>query len=136
MASLPKRTRPASGSRPERTDHARGHVGLQIGRLVRQPRDAQGLTLAEAAASADISPAMLSRIETGRVTPSLETLVSLCGTSAIEERGSADQLEIGARDEREGDGAQGFREASLVLETGAGLFVEHPWSEGLKHRAR
>ena len=58
-------------------------VGLHIGRVVRQLRDSQGLTLAEAAAAADISPAMLSRIETGRVTPSLETLVSLSGALGV-----------------------------------------------------
>ncbi len=62
---------------------ARGEVGLQIGRVVRQLRDAQGLTLAQAAASADISSAMLSRIETGGVTPSLETLVSLSNALGV-----------------------------------------------------
>src|SRR6185503_9987199 len=58
-------------------------VGAQIGRVVRQLRDSQGLTLAEAAARASISAAMLSRIETGRVTPSLETLVSLSAALGV-----------------------------------------------------
>ena len=67
----------------ERHSEGRGSVGLQIGRVARQLRDAQGLTLAEAAARADISPAMLSRIETGGVTPSLETLVSLSAALGV-----------------------------------------------------
>jgi transcriptional regulator with XRE-family HTH domain len=61
----------------------RADVGLQIGRVVRQLRESQGLTLAECAASADISPAMLSRMETGGVTPSLETLVSLAAALGV-----------------------------------------------------
>ncbi len=67
----------------ERGSEGRGDIGLQIGRVARQLRDSQGLTLAEAAASAGISPAMLSRIETGGVTPSLETLVSLSAALGV-----------------------------------------------------
>jgi DNA-binding XRE family transcriptional regulator len=49
----------------------------QVGATVRRLRAAQGLTLAELAGSAAISPAMLSRLEHGDVSPSLETLVAL-----------------------------------------------------------
>jgi transcriptional regulator with XRE-family HTH domain/quercetin dioxygenase-like cupin family protein len=83
MSSPIKRTRAPGGTKVERDSQGRGDVGLQIGRVARQLREAQGLTLAEAAASADISPAMLSRIETGRVTPSLETLVSLSAALGV-----------------------------------------------------
>jgi transcriptional regulator with XRE-family HTH domain len=72
-----------AGTKVERETRSAEDVGMQIGRVVRQLRDSQGLTLAEAAAAADISPAMLSRIETGRVTPSLETLVSLSGALGV-----------------------------------------------------
>jgi transcriptional regulator with XRE-family HTH domain len=75
-------------------------MGLQIGRVVRQLRDSQGLTLAEAAGAANISAAMLSRIETGRVTPSLETLVSL--SSALGVRPATLLQDLGA----DSDGAQ------------------------------
>ena len=48
-----------------------------IGRVARRIRDELGLTLANVAQQAGISPGMLSRLETGRVSPSLETIVSL-----------------------------------------------------------
>ena len=83
MSSPTKRSRHAAGAKVERPAPAAEEVGAQIGRVVRQLRDSQGLTLAEAAGAADISAAMLSRIETGRVTPSLETLVSLSGALGV-----------------------------------------------------
>ena len=48
-----------------------------IGRVARRIRDELGLTLATVAQQARISPGMLSRLETGRVSPSLETIVAL-----------------------------------------------------------
>src|SRR5688572_29606594 len=48
-----------------------------IGRVARRVREELGLTLASVAQQAGISPGMLSRLETGRVSPSLETMVSL-----------------------------------------------------------
>lgn len=59
-------------------------VVQQVGATVRRLRAAQGLTLAELAGSAAISPAMLSRLEHGDVAPSLDTLAALAealGTS-------------------------------------------------------
>jgi DNA-binding XRE family transcriptional regulator len=59
-------------------------VVVKVGAAVRRLRTAQGLTLAEVARSAAISPAMLSRLETGDVAPSLDTLAALAealGTS-------------------------------------------------------
>ena len=50
---------------------------LDLGRTARRLRENQNLTLADVAARAGISSAMLSRLETGRVSPSLETLVAL-----------------------------------------------------------
>lgn len=52
-------------------------LAAQVGATVRRLRAAQGLTLAELASSADISQAMLSRLERGSVSPSLETLAQL-----------------------------------------------------------
>lgn len=52
-------------------------LAATIGNTARRLRVAQGLTLTEVAASAGISAAMLSRVETGDVSPSLETLDAL-----------------------------------------------------------
>ncbi len=60
-------------------------VALQVGRNVRRLRQERGVNLSDLAASAGISLAMLSRLEKGDVTPSLETLVALgeaLGTNA------------------------------------------------------
>ncbi|MEP7311793.1 MAG: XRE family transcriptional regulator [Pseudomonadota bacterium] len=52
-------------------------VAAQVGSSARRLRMAQGLTLAEVSLSAGISQGMLSRLETGDVSPSLETLAAL-----------------------------------------------------------
>jgi transcriptional regulator with XRE-family HTH domain len=52
-------------------------LAASVGASIRQLRTAQGLTLADVAARADISQAMLSRVETGAVSPSLETVAAL-----------------------------------------------------------
>jgi transcriptional regulator with XRE-family HTH domain len=49
----------------------------QVGATVRRLRAAQGLTLADVAGMAAISPGMLSRLEHGDVSPSLDTLAAL-----------------------------------------------------------
>ncbi|MEQ1715134.1 MAG: XRE family transcriptional regulator [Hyphomicrobium sp.] len=48
-----------------------------IGLQVRQQRKEAGLTVAELATAADISPGMLSKIENGQISPSLGTLQTL-----------------------------------------------------------
>jgi len=50
---------------------------IDLGRTARRLRESQSLTLADVARRARISSAMLSRLETGRVSPSLETIVGL-----------------------------------------------------------
>jgi transcriptional regulator with XRE-family HTH domain len=50
-----------------------------IGARVRDSRKSAGLTLSELAQAAEISTAMLSRIETGQISPSLNTLQLLSG---------------------------------------------------------
>jgi DNA-binding XRE family transcriptional regulator len=52
-------------------------VARQAGQNVRRLRQERGVTLSELAASAGISLAMLSRLEKGDVSPSLETLAAL-----------------------------------------------------------
>jgi transcriptional regulator with XRE-family HTH domain len=59
------------------------HYAASIGRVARRIRDELGLTLANVAQQARISPGMLSRLETGRVSPSLETIVSLAEVLGI-----------------------------------------------------
>jgi DNA-binding XRE family transcriptional regulator len=68
---------------------------VDLGRTARRLRESQNLTLADVAARADISSAMLSRLETGRVSPSLETIVALSQalgvtTSTLMQRVGAD----------------------------------------------
>src|ERR1700682_6713606 len=62
---------------------ASAHVGRQLGAVARRVRESQDLTLTHAATSAGISAGMLSRLETGHVTPSLETLVALAGALGV-----------------------------------------------------
>ena len=59
------------------------HIGRQLGAVARRVREAQGLTLTDVARTAGISAGMLSRLETGHVTPSLETLVALSGALGV-----------------------------------------------------
>jgi transcriptional regulator with XRE-family HTH domain len=54
-------------------------LAAAVGNTARRLRVAQGLTLTEVATSAGISAAMLSRLETGDVSPSLDTLEALSG---------------------------------------------------------
>jgi len=55
----------------------------RLGATARRLREAQGLTIADVASIAGISPPMLSRLETGHVSPSLETLVALAGALGV-----------------------------------------------------
>jgi transcriptional regulator with XRE-family HTH domain len=56
---------------------SRSAVATSIGGVARRIREEIDLTLADVARSAGISSGMLSRLETGRVSPSLETIVAL-----------------------------------------------------------
>lgn len=56
---------------------APGDLAANVGASIRRLRSAQGLTLAEVADRAQISAAMLSRLETGAVSPSLETVAAV-----------------------------------------------------------
>jgi len=82
----------------------------ELGRVARRVRDGQGLTLSDVAARAGISAAMLSRLETGRTSPSLETIVSLAGALGV--RPSQLLQEIGIEDE-----------AAQLVQSGQGLEV-------------
>src|ERR1700687_6429324 len=62
---------------------ASGNVGRQLGAVARRVRESQDLTLTDVATSAGISAGMLSRLETGHVTASLETLVALAGALGV-----------------------------------------------------
>ena len=83
---------------------------VDLGRTARRLRESQNLTLADVARRADISSAMLSRLETGRVSPSLETIVAL--SQALGVTASALMLRVGVDD----GGAQLIR-AGEGLET-------------------
>jgi DNA-binding XRE family transcriptional regulator len=59
------------------TSDAAASLAATIGSALRNLRASQGLTLADVAERAQISQAMLSRVETGAVSPSLDTLAAL-----------------------------------------------------------
>ena len=80
VARLPKNPIRAAASRKPA---AAPDVGRRLGAVVRRVRESQGLTLSDVAARAGISAGMLSRLETGHVTPSLETLVALADALGV-----------------------------------------------------
>ena len=53
------------------------NLAASVGASIRRLRSAQGLTLADVADRAHISQGMLSRLETGAVSPSLETVAAV-----------------------------------------------------------
>jgi transcriptional regulator with XRE-family HTH domain len=70
------RRRPSPATPRAGVAHAQ-NPALDLGRTARRLRESQDLTLADVGRRANISSAMLSRLETGRVSPSLETIVAL-----------------------------------------------------------
>jgi transcriptional regulator with XRE-family HTH domain len=58
-------------------------VARQIGATMRRLRNSMGLTLGEVAKRSSISPGMLSRMENGDVSASLETLASLAAALGV-----------------------------------------------------
>jgi transcriptional regulator with XRE-family HTH domain len=85
---------------------------IDLGRTARRLRESQSLTLADVARRANISSAMLSRLETGRVSPSLETIVALAQAlgvtaSVLMQRVGAD--DGGAQLIRAGEGLETVR---------------------------
>ncbi len=84
----------------------------QVGATVKRLRTAQGLTLGELAGSAKISPAMLSRLEHGDVSPSLETLAAIAealGTSCATLLRDTDPVASDAQLVRRGEGLEVVR---------------------------
>lgn len=87
-------------------------LAVLVGANVRRLRQAQGLTAAELAASANISAAMLSRLERGDVSPSLDTLAALAsalGTAVATLLRSPEAIESDAQHVRRGEGLEVVR---------------------------
>ena len=104
-----RRGRPAPAKPP--TTHL-DSPAIDLGRTARRLREGQNLTLADVAGRANISSAMLSRLETGRVSPSLETIVALAQSlgvtaSVLMQRVGAD--DGGAQLIRAGEGLETVR---------------------------
>jgi len=102
------RTAPAAPKPGERI----ASPARDLGSTARRLREGQNLTLADVAGRADISSAMLSRLETGRVSPSLETIVALSQAlgvtaSVLMQRVGAD--DGGAQLIRSGEGLETVR---------------------------
>ena len=81
---------PQAAAALERADNP----AIDLGRTARRLREGQNLTLADVARRAGISSAMLSRLETGQVSPSLETIVALA--QALGVTASALMQQVGA----------------------------------------
>jgi transcriptional regulator with XRE-family HTH domain len=71
------------GTDPAGAAAAAPDIGRQLGIVARRVREGQGLTLTDVATTAGISAGILSRLETGHVTPSLETLVALAAALGV-----------------------------------------------------
>src|SRR5688500_14849164 len=67
----------ATKSAPASTPIQPANLAASVGAAIRRLRSAQGLTLADVADRAHISQGMLSRLETGAVSPSLETVAAV-----------------------------------------------------------
>jgi transcriptional regulator with XRE-family HTH domain len=80
---LKGRRKPHAAHAPAAVPAGSFDCAASIGRVARRVRDELGLTLASVAQQARISPGMLSRLETGRVSPSLETIVALAEVLGI-----------------------------------------------------
>lgn len=63
----------------EGSEASAASINITIGRTIREMREARRLTASDLARSAGISPAMVSRIENGQVSPSLSVLELLAG---------------------------------------------------------
>lgn len=87
-ASPPSRTRAKTKvaedtPRPSEQSAARVPLEKRIGNVLRNRRTAANLTLADVSAGAGISSAMLSRIENGAATASLDSLERVCEALGI-----------------------------------------------------
>jgi transcriptional regulator with XRE-family HTH domain len=99
-------------SKTAQTERKLPRLVVQVGAAVRRLRAAQGLTLADVAGMASISPAMLSRLEHGDVAPSLDTLAALAealGTSCAALLRDPEQSLSDAQLVRKGEGLEVVR---------------------------
>jgi len=94
------RRKPVAAPSPPSEPAQTYDFAVSIGQVARRIREELGLTLANVAQEARISPGMLSRLETGQVSPSLETIVAL--SRALGVRPALLLQEVG----ESGDGAQ------------------------------
>ena len=74
---------PAPSASPSPGAPENGSVSAQIGATARRLRNSLGLTLGEVAKRANLSAAMLSRLENGGVSPSLESLAALTAALGV-----------------------------------------------------
>jgi transcriptional regulator with XRE-family HTH domain len=108
-----------------------------LGARIRQARLAQGLSLRATAAQAEISPSLLSQVETGKVQPSVSTLwaiVSCLGLSVDEVLGHEPSRGAAQRRPRIDPVQRRDAAPEIVMENGVtwrGLAVMHPTVDAL-----
>ena len=73
MGQAPASTRSGKG----RTPAASGAGRSQLGERLREERDRRGLSLRELARRCEVSPSLVSQIETGKIQPSVRTLYAI-----------------------------------------------------------
>jgi len=77
-AAAPRRPASVSRRSPAADSPQPGQLGRYVGASLKRQRQAQRLTIQDVAELAGISRGMLSRIENGQATPSLDTLARVC----------------------------------------------------------
>src|SRR3982074_549163 len=80
---MPARRKSGAGHQTTRVPAGGSHHAASIGRVARRIRDELGLTLANVAQQAHIRPGMLTRLGTGRASPSLETIGGLAEAARV-----------------------------------------------------
>src|SRR2546423_3706375 len=68
---------PMPPSKKQSKNQANGEPASPLGKRLRQERDGLGLSLRELARRLDVSPSLVSQIETGKVQPSVRTLYAM-----------------------------------------------------------
>src|ERR1700737_4830558 len=119
-ASPRRAARTGPGTRRPAADRTESPA-VDLARTARRLRESQNLTLADVAGRANISSAMLSRLETGRVSPSLETIVALSQALGVPASGLMPR--VGAED----GGAQLIRAGEALDTVRSGTRRGHPY---------
>jgi transcriptional regulator with XRE-family HTH domain len=77
-------TEPSAGEPADEAEEAVVRTVTDVGRRIREAREASGLTLRAISDATGVSTSMLSLVERGRTSPSIGTLVAICDALDIQ----------------------------------------------------